>query len=125
MGWGGVQDSRVWRGVLGLDGRTVIEKIVFDPDGGVVARVRPRRGMALQCGRCRRPAPRYDRGEGPRRWRALDVGTVLAYLEAESPRVSCPEHGPTVAAVPWARHGARHSHQFDQTVTWLARYCAK
>jgi transposase len=30
-----------------------------------------------------------------------------------------------VVAVPWASHGARHSHQFDQTVTWLARYCAK
>ena len=120
-----MQDSRVWRGVLGLDSETVIEKIVFDPDGMVVARVRPRRGAPTRCGRCGRRAPRYDRGEGRRRWRALDVGTLRACIEAESPRVNCAEHGPTVAAVRWARHGARHSRQFDQTVAWLARYCAK
>jgi transposase len=111
--------------MLGLGDETVVEKIVFDPAGVMVARVRPRRGTPTRCGRCGRRAPGFDRGEGRRRWRALDVGTLPAFLEAESPRVSCPEHGPTVAAVPWARHGARHSHQFDQTVTWLARYCAK
>jgi transposase len=120
-----VQDSRVWRQMLGLGDATVIEKIVFDAEGAVVARVRPRRGTPMRCGRCGRPAPRYDRGEGLRRWRSLDVGPLQAFIEARSPRVNCPEHGPTVVAVPWARHGARHSHQFDQTVTWLARYCAK
>jgi len=113
------------RRMLGLGDETVIEKIVFDADGTMVARVRPRRGTPTRCGRCGERAPGYDRGEGRRRWRALDVGTLQAFIEAEAPRVCCPEHGPTVAAVPWARHGARHSRQFDQTVTWLARYCAK
>ena len=46
-------------------------------------------------------------GEGRRRWRALDLGTVQAVLEADAPRVNCPEHGPTVVAVPWARHAGR------------------
>jgi transposase len=50
---------------------------------------------------------------------------VPVFIEAESPRVNCAEHGPTVVAVPWARHRARHTAVFDQTVTWLARYCAK
>jgi len=27
--------------------------------------------------------------------------------------VNCPEHGPTVAQVPWARHGAGHTRDFD------------
>jgi len=35
-----------------------------------------------------------------RRWRALDLGTVWAYLEADAPQVSCPVHGVVVAAVP-------------------------
>lgn len=120
-----MQESRVWRRVLGLGAETVIEKIVFGSDGEVVARVRPRLGAPMRCGRCERRAPRYDRGEGRRRWRALDVGTSQAFIEAESPRVNCPDHGPTVAAVAWARHGARHTLEFDQTVTWLARYCAR
>jgi transposase len=111
--------------MLGLGDETVVEKIVFDSDGTLVARVRPRRGTPARCGRCGRRAPRYDQGEGRRRWRVLDVGTLQAFIEAESPRVNCAQHGPTVVAVAWARHGARHSHQFDQTVTWLARYCAK
>lgn len=119
-----MQDSRVWRGVLGLGQGTVVEKIVFDGPV-VVARVRPRRGTVPRCGRCGRQGPRYDRGAGRRRWRALDLGTVPVFIEAESPRVNCAEHGPTVVAVPWARRGARHTVAFDQTVTWLARYCAK
>jgi hypothetical protein len=36
----------------------------------------------------------------------LDLGTVPVWLEAEAPRVNCREHGPTVRAVPWARHAA-------------------
>ena len=34
-------------------------------------------------------------------------------------------HGPTVAAVPWARHGAGHTRDFDDTVAWLAVQCSK
>jgi transposase len=55
----------------------------------------------------------------------LDVGTVRVVLEAESPRVNCREHGPTVAAVPWARHGAGHTLVFDDQVAWLATQCSK
>lgn len=67
----------------------------------------------------------YDRGVGRRRWRALDFGRLRVSIEADAPRVACAEHGPTVIAVPWARHGARHTRDFDATVAWLARHCAK
>jgi transposase len=46
-------------------------------------------------------------------------------LEADSPRVRCLEHGVVVAAVPWARHGARHTYAFDATAAWLARHTSK
>jgi len=42
------------------------------------------------------------------------------FLEADSPRVNCRVHGPTVVQVPWARHGAWHTRAFDETVAWLA-----
>lgn len=111
--------------MLGL-AHTVVEAVVFDEDvGAVVVSVRPRKGASRRCGRCGRRAPWFDRGEGRRRWRALDLGTVPVWLEADAPRVSCREHGPTVVQVPWARHGVGHTRDFDDTVAWLATQCSK
>ena len=128
-----MRNVRLWRELLGVDQRTVIEGIEVeefeeeDADGDtlVVARVRPRSGVSRRCGRCGCRAPWYDRGEGRRRWRGLDWGTVQVVLEADAPRVNCPSHGPTVVAVPWARHHAGHTLAFDDTVAWLAVACSK
>ncbi len=120
-----MRNARVWAGLLGVD-HTVIEALEFDEDAEVVvAHVRPTRSRRGRCGRCDRRCRGYDRGEGRRRWRALDLGTVRAVLEADAPRVRCPQHGVVVAAVPWARHGAGHTQAFDDTVAWLAVQCSK
>ena len=104
-----MRNARLWAGLLGVE-KTVIERVVFDEDEGViVAAVRPGRGQRRRCGICRRRSPGYDQGSGRRRWRALDLGTVQAFVEADVPRVCCPRHGVVVAAVPWARHGAGHT----------------
>jgi len=128
-----VRNVRLFRALLGVDQRTVIEDIEFEEaeeqDAGgdtlVVARVRPRSGVSRRCGLCGRRAPWYDRGEGTRRWRGLDWGAVQVVLEAEAPRVNCPTHGPTVVAAPWARHRAGHTLAFDATVAWLAVAASK
>ncbi len=39
--------------------------------------------------------------------------------------MNCRVHGPTVAQVPWARHGAGHTREFDDTVAWLSVKCSK
>jgi transposase len=120
-----VQNATLWRALLGVE-KSVVEDIEFDEDNQfVVAHVRPRKRAGGRCGRCQRRSPGYDAGEGRRRWRALDLGTVQVVLEADAPRVDCPEHGPTVAAVPWARHGAGHTLVFDEQVAWLATQCSK
>ena len=46
-------------------------------------------------------------------------------MEAEAPRVRCRAHGPTVAQVPWARHGAGHTRDFDDQAAWLAVHVSK
>ena len=98
---------RVWKKLLGLR-RTVIEQVDLDEtDGVVVVSVRPRARELDRCPHCRRRCPGYDQGEGRRRWRALDLGTTFAYVEADAPRVNCARHGVVVCAVPWARHDAR------------------
>ena len=120
-----MRNARVWAGLLGVE-KTVIERVEFDQDtGGVVAHVRPVRGERGRCGVCRRRCPGYDRGQGRRRWRCLDLGTVAAVVEADAPRVRCREDGVVVAAVPWARHGAGHTRYFDDQVAWLAVTCSK
>jgi transposase len=115
-----VRNARVWRALLGVE-KAIIEAVEFDEDEQLlVARVRPGRGDRGRCGVCRRRCPGYDRGEGRRRWRALDLGVIRAEIEADAPRVSCRDHGVVVAAVPWARHGAGHTRFFDDQVAWLA-----
>src|SRR4051812_38259473 len=49
----------------------------------------------------------------------------MVSLEAHAPRVRCRQHGIAVAAVPWARHGAGHTREFDEQVAWLATRCSK
>jgi transposase len=120
-----VRNLRIWRSLLGVE-KTVVEDVDLDVDAGVlVARVRPTGSMRNRCGACQRRSPRYDAGAGRRRWRALDAGTIQVFLEAESPRVSCRDHGVTVAAVPWARHQSGHTHHFDAQVAWLATRTSK
>jgi len=120
-----VRDVSLWRALLGVE-KTVIERVEFDEDAELlVARVRAVRRAQGRCGLCQRRSAGYDGGEGRRRWRTLDLGTIRAVLEADAPRVTCREHGVVVASVPWARHGAGHTYAFDETVAWLATQSSK
>jgi transposase len=115
----------VWARLLGVE-RTVIERIEFDDkEDLVICHVRPVKAECRRCGVCRRRCGRYDAGAGRRRWRALDLGTVRAVLEADAPRIRSPDHGVVVAAVPWARHGAGRTRFFDDQMAWLAVTCSK
>jgi len=82
----------------------------------IVVSCRLRPNAKLRWGICERRSGRYDQGEGRRRWRALDAGTMKVFIEADTPRVNCHDHGVTVAWVPWARHGAGHTRAFDDQV---------
>jgi transposase len=120
-----VRNASLWRALLCVES-TVVEDVEFDDEAQVlVAHVRPRRASRGRCGTCGSRASWYDRGQGRRRWRGLDMGTIQVVLEADAPRVNCPAHGPTVRQVPWARHGAGHTRSFDQQVAWLATQCSK
>jgi transposase len=121
-----VRTSRVWRRLLGVE-HTVIETVQLEDGGGeevLVASVRPTRSRQGRCSRCDKRCRGYDQGDGRRRWRTMDVGTVRAYLEADAPRVACREHGVVVAAVPWARPGARCTTEFEDTCAWLTAHAA-
>ncbi len=111
--------ARVWARLLGL-GAAVVEDVFFGDEGEVVVAARPRARERDRCGVCRRPSPGFDLGEGRRRWRALDLATARAFVEADAPRVRCAEHGVVVCAVPWARHASRFTRSAEEQICWLA-----
>lgn len=117
-----MRTTRVWRRVLGVE-HTVIESVGLEPDGRggerLVARVRAKVAYRSRCSRCDRRCPGYDASSAPRRWRSLDLGTTPVFLQANTRRVACPEHGVVVAAVPWARPGSRFTTAFEDTCAWL------
>ena len=110
---------RVWARLLGLQ-RAVVEDVTTGIEGAVIVSVRPSWRERDRCGVCRRRSPGYDLGEGRRRWRALDLGTTFAFVEADAPRVTCRRHGVVVCSVPWARHDSRFTRAFEDQVAWLA-----
>lgn len=118
--------ARVIHRMLGLE-RTVVESAEFAVDDAgeyLAVAVRPRKKAARRCGQCRARAPWYDNGGGRRWWRALDLGVLRVWLHADAPRVNCPVHGPTVVAMPWARHGSRFTTAFEDTAAWLAAHAS-
>ena len=118
-----MRSTRLWKKLLAV-GHIVFEgwEIEAGRDGGevLVLAVRPDRGRRNRCSRCGRRSPWRDRGEGRRRWRALDAGAVRCYLEADAPGAACPVHGVVVAAVPWARQPwSRFTGSFEDQAAWL------
>ena len=121
-----MQSKRVWARVLGVERGVIVERVEVDDDSDqITVACRVRRGRAGRCGECGRRCPGYDQGDGRRRWRALDAGTTRVFIEADAPRVECPDHAVTVAEVPWARHGAGHTRAFDDQVAWLVTHTSK
>ena len=120
------------RALLRVGNRVVIEGVRLETRKGgeqvmiVSVRLRRRRTKRGLCGRCGRLSPGHDQGSRTRRrWRSLDQGTTRCFLEAYAPRVACKVHGPTVAEVPWARHGVGFTRDFEDQVAWLAVHSSK
>jgi transposase len=114
-----VRGTRVWARLLGL-ARAVVEDVWVGDEGEIVVAARPSWRERERCGVCRRPCPGFDLGDGRRCWRALDLGTTLAFVEAGAPRVRCRRHGVVVCAVPWARHHSQFTRAFEDQAAWLA-----
>ena len=56
----------------------------------------------------------------------MDIGcSTKVYLESDSPRVWCKEHGVVVQMVPWARHGSKHTRNFEDTAVWMTLHLSR
>lgn len=122
--------NKVVKKLLGLCKEVVIRSCdVYQPDErsrpGLIVHVRLKQRRRGKCGRCERSSPWFDQGGGERSWRHLDVGFATCELRGDAPRVKCPEHGPTVVAFPWARHGSSFTRAFEDVVVWEAVVASK
>ena len=117
-----MRSGRVWKRLVAVDDRTVVEGIDGDHEAEVVVvHVRPRRPAKRRCGRCERRAAGDDQGGGAALVQA-GSGTVRVFREADAPRVACAEHGVVVAKLPWALHGAGFTRGFEEQAAWLATH---
>lgn len=110
---------RVLARALGVDPGLVRVDDVEGVDGELLIWLRPRVRHRWRCPYCYQRRPGDDRSR-VRRWRAVDFGRTKVFVCARVPRVACGEHGVVVAAVPWARHAARHTRAFDDLAAWCA-----
>jgi transposase len=117
-----VRINKVLKSVLGLNRDVVITgwELTETDDGGsrpkLEVRVRLRNRRRGPCGRCGTLSPRYDQGDGERRWRHIDVGYATCELVADAPRVDCAVHGATVVAFPFARHDTAFTAALEDVV---------
>ena len=76
--------------ILGVK-NIVVEKVEIEEcnqDSQLIISARPRKRDMCRCSVCGQKSPRYDCGNGIRRWRAPDFGSGMkVYVEAEAPRV--------------------------------------
>lgn len=101
---------------------TVVEDAIFTGTD-LLVRIRYR-SVVLTCPCGRRSRAGYDRSR--RRWRHLDFGRYRVFVEAIIRRVDCPGcRRVRTEVVPWARPGARHTHDFEALAGWLAARMAK
>jgi transposase len=108
--------------LLRLPGASVID-VSFGGEGVIVAvRLRRRRRV---CGRCGQIGRLEVHDRRVKRWRHLDLGANRCVIECELRRLRCRDCGVHLEAVPWARHAAHHTRDFEDTVAWLAQQMAK
>lgn len=104
----------------------VVKNIVYgETNDTLILEAKVPKREQCKCGICNKKSKYYDKGRGIRKWRGNDVGSTKTYIQAESTRVKCEEHGIVTAAVPWARHKARYCRTFEDTIAWLTVHTSK
>lgn len=110
--------TAAFKRLLKLDG-VHVTGVEFLP-GRVVVTVRLRR-RRLECPLCGwSTKARYDTRPASSWWRHLDLGCWTLEVRADLRRLSCPEHGERVEGVPFARHRAGFTRDFEALVAWCA-----
>ncbi len=113
--------TTAFKRLLRLPGASVAD--VSFAGEGVVVTVRPRRRRRV-CSICGQTGRLEIHGRRIKRWRHLDLGASRCWIECELRLLRCRDCGVRLEPVPWARPGAHHTRDFEDTVAWLAQQMA-
>lgn len=117
-----MRDVELYRAILGLPPPWTVVSVDLDlPNDQVTVKVEAGPGL-FPCPECQRLVPGYDRKL--RRWRHLDTCQLVTWIEAEIPRVECPQHGVKQLRVPWAEPGSQFTLLFERLAIDLLRECS-
>lgn len=120
-----MNDTELYAKMLGLQAPWEVTAVDFSPlQRSVTVFVAADPEWQWTCPHCGQLVPRYDKRR--RQWRHLDTMQFKTLLDAEVPRVECPEHGVSQVKVPWAEPGSGFTALFEATVIyWLKQASTK
>jgi transposase len=114
-----MRDTDLYSQILGITSPWSVALVELDtPKQTVTVHVRIDSATVLCCPRCGKPSPGYD--HRVRQWRHLDTMQFQTILQADMPRVNCPEHSVLQVHAPWAEQGSGFTALFEALVIdWL------
>jgi transposase len=109
-----MRDIDVFATLLSLERPWMVERVNFDhTNQSIDVVLRHRSNGRFHCPECGVVLPLYDHVP-LRKWRHLDHGSWLTWLQARIPRVACVVHGIRQVPVPWSLKGSRFSLAFEK-----------
>ena len=116
-----MNDKELYARILGLCEPWMVKEIEMDlPAEKIIIKLGKITGIYLSCPKCGKGCPIYDHKE--RRWRHLDTCQLQTIIQAQVPRVSCPEDGVHQVRVPWAEENASITILMESlAINWLQK----
>ena len=109
-----MRDITFFSRLLSLPQPWRVERVALDPkQHRIDVWLAHRYNAVFRCPECNRRSPVYDHVPS-RSWRHLAHGRFRTWLQAQIPRVACPEHGIRRVGVPWALPGSRFTIDFER-----------
>lgn len=114
-----MDEKSLYAHILNLTAPWQVKSLTLDENAGsVTVTVGIAENIQLTCPTCKKSCSVHDHRH--RKWRHLDTCQFMTLVEADVPRVMCPEHGCQTLPVPWAGPGSRYTLLFKSFVlSWL------
>lgn len=107
-----MKDTQFYEQVLGLKAPWHVESVNLDLAKKEVTVKVKADDTAWACPECKQRMHVHE--WTTRRWRHLDTCQLMTIIEADVPRVKCPQHGTQTVRVPWAEPHGRFTMMFER-----------
>ncbi|MDU9462776.1 transposase family protein, partial [Escherichia coli] len=114
-----MDEKSLYAHILNLTAPWQVKSLTLDENAGsVTVTVGIAENTQLTCPTCRKSCSVHDNRN--RKWRHLDTCPFTTIVEADDPRIMCPEHDSLTLPVQWPGTGRRYTLLFESFVlSWL------